>query len=377
MRAMLRRRAVAWIAASIIGGCAMAAAGASPDTPAERISISNGKFVVGGRQIWMNGANTPWHHWNDLGGDFDPSWWDAHFSLLHDRGINATRVWISCSGDVGIEIDENGHVSGATPAYWSDLGRLLDIAQKHKVYVLATLMSFDHFKSDNHNFRRWRRWIGTDDGIDSYIRNFIHPLLERYGHSPRLWAIDLMNEPEWVFENAEEGNIPWERLQGYFARAASEIHRGSEVLVTIGMAMPKYNSDVARSAKGNRVGDPSLRAAFNDPGARLDFYSTHYYDWCEKPMGQCVVSLPSGIRAADLQTRHHRGVPRARNQGSHRHGRLRERVPKRLGGCDGLDFQLGGRQRRDFPAWRGDACVQTTACRFCISRGGQVTPDRK
>jgi len=292
MRAMLRRRAVAWIAASIIGGCAMAAAGASPDTPAERISISNGKFVVGGRQIWINGANTPWHHWNDLGGDFDPSWWDAHFSLLHDRGINATRVWISCSGDVGIDIDENGHVSGATPAYWSDLGSLLDIAQKHKVYVLATLMSFDHFKSGNHNFRRWRRWIGTDDGIDSYISNFIHPLLERYAHSPRLWAIDLMNEPEWVFENAEEGNIPWERLRGYFARAASEIHRGSEVLVTIGMAMPKYNSDVARSAKGNRVGDPSLRAAFNDPGARLDFYSTHYYDWCESLWGNALYLSP-------------------------------------------------------------------------------------
>jgi hypothetical protein len=289
---MFCRHAITFIATLMLGRYSVAATSASPDKPNERITISNGKFVVGSSQVWINGANTPWHHWNDLGGDFDANWWDAHFQLLHDRGINATRIWISCSGDVGIEIDENGRVSGATPAYWTDLGRLLDIAQKHEVYVLATLMSFDNFKDNNHNFRKWRKWISTDEGIDSYIKNYLHPLLERFGRAPRLWAIDLMNEPEWVFENAEDGKIPWKRLQSYFARAASEIHRRSEALVTIGMAMPKYNSDVANSAQGNKVGDASLRTEFNDPGARLDFYSTHYYDWCGPLWGNALYLSP-------------------------------------------------------------------------------------
>jgi hypothetical protein len=289
---MFRRLAVALIATSVLAGRSVAAASTGPDKPNERITISSGKFVIGSGQIWINGANTPWHNWNDLGGDFDPSWWDAHLQLLHSRGINASRIWISCSGDVGIDIDESGHVSGATQAYWSDLGRLLDIAQRNKVYVLATLMSFDHFNAKHHKFKMWRKWISTDEGIDSYIRNFLHPLLVRYGHAPRLWAIDLMNEPEWVFENSEDGKIPWKRLQSYFARAASEIHRESEALVTIGMAMPKYNSDVAASARGNKVGDASLRAVFNDPGARLDFYSTHYYDWCAPIWGNALYLSP-------------------------------------------------------------------------------------
>jgi hypothetical protein len=121
-----------------------------------------------------------------------------------------------------------------------------------------------------------------------------------------------MNEPEWVFENAEDGNIPWERLQGYFARAASEIHRESEVLVTIGMAMPKYNSDVARSAQGNKVGDASLRAEFNDPGARLDFYSTHYYDWCEPIWGNALYLSPKAYGLPDRTNRPSSGsFPRA------------------------------------------------------------------
>jgi hypothetical protein len=289
---MLRLLATASIAASIPSGHSVAAAAASAGTPNERITISNGRFMIGSDRIWISGANTPWHHWNDLGGDFDQAWWNAHLQLLHDSGINAARIWISCSGDVGIEIDENGHVSGATPAYWADLGRLLDIAREHKVYLLATLMSFDHFNSKQHNFRRWRKWISTDEGIDSYIRNYLHPLLERHGHAPCLWSIDLMNEPEWVSEDAEDGKIPWERLQNYFARAASEIHRQSEALVTIGMAMPKYNSDVAKSAQGNKVSDASLRTAYNDPGARLDFYSTHYYDWCGPVWGNALYLSP-------------------------------------------------------------------------------------
>jgi len=296
---MLRHLAAALIAISIPTGYSAAATPAGSDKPIERITISGGKFMVGGGPIWMNGANTPWHHWNDLGGNFDPDWWDTHLQLLHDCGINATRVWISCSGDLGIEIDENGHVSGATAAYWADLGSLLGMAQKHGVYVLATLMSFDHFKATNRNSKKWRTWIGTDAGIDSYVRNYVHPLLERYGRAPSLWAIDLMNEPEWVFESAEDGKIPWERLQSYFARAASEIHREGDVLVTVGMAMPKYNSDIVRSAQGNKLSDAALRAAFNNPGARLDFYSTHYYDWCGPIWGNALYLSP---RAYGLPT---------------------------------------------------------------------------
>jgi hypothetical protein len=219
---------------------------------------------------------------------------------------------------------------GATPAYWADLGRLLGIAEKHEVYVLATLMSFDNFKSTNHNFRRWRKWIGTDDGIDSYVRNFLHPLLERYGRAPRLWAIDLMNEPEWVFENAEDGNIPWRRLQSYFARAASEIHRESAVLVTIGMAMPKYNSDVVKSAQGNRVGDPPC-ACIQRPRGAIGFLFHALLRLVWAPLGQCAVSVAAGIRAADRQTVHHRGVSRAWNQGPHRHG-LTTRTRSRTAG---------------------------------------------
>lgn len=258
----------------------------------DRIVVANGQFMVGDRRIWINGANTPWNSWNDFGGRFDESWWDAQFQALHDHGINATRVWITCNGEVGILIDLDGAISGATPAHWADLDRLFQIAAKHRVYVMAALMSFDHFKNTHAGCQRWRNWIARDGNIDSYVDHYLLPFLQRYGKSTWLWSIDLMNEPDWVYESAGNGRVPWERLQSYFARAARAIHAHSSVLVTVGMAMPKYNSDTGRSCQGNQVNDRALRAQVDDPGARLDFYTTHYYDWNGKIWGNAPYQSP-------------------------------------------------------------------------------------
>ncbi len=259
----------------------------------DRIAIQDGHLVAGGQRIWINGANTPWHNWNDFGGSFDAAWWDAHFQSLHEHGINATRVWITCDGSVGILIDERGRVSGATPRHWADLDQLFAIAQKHRVYLLATLLSFDHFKGNHRRHAAWRKWIADDANIDSYVANYLRPFLRRYGKSPWLWSIDLINEPDWVHENADNGRVPWERLQSYFARAAQEIHRDSPVLVTVGLGMLKYGSDTGKGCVGNEVSDRALQAAVNDPSARLDFYSVHYYDWCGRLWGNALYTTPA------------------------------------------------------------------------------------
>jgi hypothetical protein len=270
---------------------AVGAAGAG-----EQIVIADGRFMAGDHRIWINGANTPWNHWNDFGGDFDEAWWNAQFQALNENGINATRVWITCNGDVGIAIDENGHVAGATPAHWKNLDRLFQIAEQHRIYVMATLMSFDHLKSGHASFQRWRNWIDSDEHIDSYVDSYLIPFVDRYGRSPWLWSVDLMNEPDWVYENADNGRVPWARLQSYFARGARAIHRHSRVLVTVGMAMLKYNSDTGAGCRGNQVGDRALQASLNDPGARLDFYSTHYYDWNGGIWGNAVYLSPGAYR---------------------------------------------------------------------------------
>jgi hypothetical protein len=244
-----------------------------------RVTVNGTQFNVCGQNIWMCGANTPWDNWNDFGGTYTPSFWDTHYAQFNPNGLNASRVWITCSGEVGINIDSTGYVSGATAAHWADLDDFFAKAQSHGVYIMATLMSFDHFKNTYTTYQSWRNWINSDANIDSYITNYLIPFVTRYGSNTALWCIDMTNEPEWA-SDTEGGAIAWPRFQEFWAKAAKAIHNNSPVLVTVGMGVIKYNSDNA-GMNGNKVSDAALQAQLNDPAAKLDFYSPHWYSWMD------------------------------------------------------------------------------------------------
>ena len=274
------------VALFCIVGCVSPASAAVGD----RISVSGMEFRADGKRIWLNGANTPWHAWNDFGGHYDAAWWDKHFEKLHANGVNATRVWISCSGDVGINIDTNGVVTGCTPAFWNDVDCLLGSAGKHQVYIMATLLSYDHFSEHHSNHARWRKMLTDGGNIDAMVAHYVVPFVARYKDNPWLWSIDLCNEPDWIYENASCGRISWDWVQMYVAKAALAIHTNSQILVTVGLAMgPKYQS----SRRVDVFSDAILQAkAGGSSLARLDFYSPHHYDWVTRIYGNPFTESP-------------------------------------------------------------------------------------
>jgi len=247
-------------------------------TNAQKITIEGTKFMVGDKEIFINGVNTPWDNWNDFGGNYDHNFWDTEFQKIHQAGGNGSRIWISCNGDVGINIDESGVVSGATQDHWDDLDDMFALAQNHQIYIMATLTSFDHFKNTYQKYMRWRNMIADNEKVTSYIDNYVIPFVNRYKDNPYLWCIDVCNEIEWVHENPECGQIEWDRLQYFVARVATAVHANSSVLVTKGSAGVKWNSD-SEGCEGNFWSDMNLQLQYNAPGAFLDFYSPHYYGW--------------------------------------------------------------------------------------------------
>ena len=248
---------------------------ASVKTYDANIYVDGDKFMLSGNEIWLNGMNAPWQSWDDFGGSYKAQYWEEVFSMMHEDGFNSCRIWINCSGDKAIDIDENGYVSGASEKHWQDLDSLFSLAAENEIYVMATLMSFDHFK--NNKKERWRAMMKDTDKIDSYINNYVIPFCKRYDDNDYVWSIDLINEPDWVFENEECGKISWECLGDYFARACAAIHENTDdMLVTIGFAMIKYNSP---KYEGDYGSDEFLRSRYNNENAYVDFNSTHYYDW--------------------------------------------------------------------------------------------------
>ena len=248
---------------------------------AQFITIQGNQFYVdSSKRIWLNGTNTPWNKWNDFGGSFDWNWWDNHFQTLKKYGINCSRVWISCNGNGAVRTDSSG-VTGLSPTFFIDCDSLFSIARRNGIYIDATMMSFDHCKNPNTNFRNWRNIIINQSAKQTFIDNYLIPFVNRYKTNPYLFAIDLCNEPEWISENKEDGQLPLTNLQRFFAMCAVAVHNHSNILVTIGSACIKWNSDIS-GCVGNYWKNSVLQAAYKDPKAYLDFYCIHYYSWVHK-----------------------------------------------------------------------------------------------
>ena len=253
-----------------------------------KITIENNLFKVNGKQIWFNGANTPWNKWNDFGGGYDDKWWDTHFAELHKAGLNSTRVWINCNSDNGaIAIDETGMIGEITAAHWDDLDKFFETARRNKIYIMATLLSFDHFQDRGERAEaaaKWRSMLYNKKSAESFAEKYVIPFVKRYDSNPYFWSIDLMNEPDWVYEVKICGQIPWENTSYLFAVCSAAIHEHSKIPVTVGMSFPKYNSDRA-DCEGNKVSDAFLQSLYPNKLAYLDFWSPHYYDWVGQHYG--------------------------------------------------------------------------------------------
>ena len=199
----------------------------------QRITIVDGGFAVDGgtRPIWINGVNTPWNYWNDFSGNnFDYDWWDNHFRILSENGVNSSRVWISCNNNQGrsnqfghvpiVTIAEKGMVSGVSDRHWEHLDDFFAIAERHGIYIMATITSFDHFRFNewsNAVPERWRNMVQSTSAIESFVEHYTIPFVERYGDNPFLWSIDIINEPDWVHEDPACGQLAWADISHFIA----------------------------------------------------------------------------------------------------------------------------------------------------------------
>ncbi len=247
-------------------------------TASARVTVEGTKFMVDGKELWINGTNTPWEKWNDFSGQMDEAYWDETFAQLAADNINCTRIWVNCNGESIVRLKTAGEVKEINEAHWTDLDKLFAIAEKYGVYIMATLTSFDHFKEPNGGYKKWRELIKSQELTDAFADTYVKEFCQRYGENEYLFSIDIMNEPDWVYENDEcgKGEISWENLSYFFGKCASVIHQNCDTLVTVGMGMIKYNSD---NYQGNMVSDEYLKELTGLDDAYLDFYSPHYYAW--------------------------------------------------------------------------------------------------
>ncbi len=244
-----------------------------------RVTAEGTKLMANGSELWINGVNTPWINWNDFCGSMEEQAWDDTFALLKEDNINCTRIWVNCNGTGAVSLNTSGTVSSVNEGHWSDLDKLFAIAEKYEIYVMPTILSFDHFKIGNSGGKRWQALLNSREACDSFAEQYAAEFARRYADCEYIMGVDLMNEPDWVHENEECGQISWDNISYLFGKCAAAIHENSEMLVTVGLGIIKYNSE---KYEGNKISDDYLKELTGEDRAYIDFYSTHYYMW-EKP----------------------------------------------------------------------------------------------
>ncbi len=282
---------------------------------AQTVSIANKKFVVEGNgacPIYFNGANTPWESWNDFGGTYNQSKWAQDMADLKAKGINASRIWFTCNGGGQPTIANDGTCT-VSQAFWNNCDHLFTQAQNNGVYIMATMMSFDHTKPGNPNATNWQNMLADSAKTRKFIDAFLIPFVNRYKTNPYLWSIDLCNEIEWIYENRGSDNWPsasYAVLQRYVAMASEALHGasvaradGSHVLITMGSACTKWNGTKMRNGSngagwqnnsdGNKWSDAALKAQYNKTNVGLDFYSPHFYVWVDAWYSSPFVKSPT------------------------------------------------------------------------------------
>jgi hypothetical protein len=259
----------------------------------QHVVVVGNKFQVNGRDIFFNAISGPWQ-WradcdiNFMRRDFDWNYWNQEFQRYAANNINLVRIWLHGSGNYSPAINSNSFVDayGPNDQFWRDMDALVALAQTYEVYIMPTFWSFDMVKQGMSTYyQRYRTLIQDDNRMGSYLNNFLIPFLNRYESNPWIMGYDLVNEPEHMWRDADNGHLNQYWVMRFFARCAATVNLHSNKPVTIGSMWVVYNSPNFGSPDGdpqagwNRYTDQSLRSYFDSPHAYLDFYSPHWYQW--------------------------------------------------------------------------------------------------
>jgi hypothetical protein len=159
---------------------------------------------------------------------------------------------------------------------------LVHIAASRNIYLLPALWSFDMTSGQQAKHLEYRKLVSSQLNLQSYIDNFLIPLVKRYNDEDYLLAWEICNEPEWMFDNADKGKFTVHQVQQFHAMFAAAIHKNCSKPVTTGSAGVKWNSitcDSLGPTSGNIWADEALQAVYPDKDAYFDFYQIHWYPW--------------------------------------------------------------------------------------------------
>ena len=179
-------------------------------------------------------------------------------------GFKIIRIWVFESYE-GLMFNSLGYVTNVHPSLYNNMDDFVQRCENKNLYIYFCLISYKQYGEDE---KAWKylNIITNKVARDYYITNAVVPFVTRYKDSPAFFAVDIMNEPEFVIKGSE-GNwttngTSWEVMRAFISDCASAIHNiDTNILVSCGSGW--HNEDNVKSGKYSGLG--------------LDFYDYHKY----------------------------------------------------------------------------------------------------
>ncbi|USD67384.1 cellulase family glycosylhydrolase [Vibrio sp. SCSIO 43136] len=249
------------------------------------------------KDVYLNGVNVAWLNFaSDFGNGLDVSKTNQLLDQVKASGGNAVRWWTHTNGTMSpvwnASVDAVADAS-AQAQIIADIKQALDIAAGKDMYIMLNLWSFDMLAITQYgvnNVIGANYALLTDQAMrESYITNFLNPLLDSIAGHPALIGIDLFNEPEnmtesWFLDReslASQYHVTLNDIHTTTAVLSAAIHDyakdlGQEVLVTTGpKSIGLYNAD---GFGGTNYYSDAQMINLGGASAPLDYYAPHYYD---------------------------------------------------------------------------------------------------
>lgn len=268
--------------------------------PSERVVDPNQLYHFG-EPVKLVGANIAWSDNSRFSSDFGASdgfgnpdtnliGFQAKFDEIAQNGGNSARIWLHTTAQVSPNINTNARTLGLSRELTNEqvigqLDAVLDAAWDRGILVTFSLFSFDllcdsHANAFNYTGSMTRHRRMLNGRRQFYFDNALTPMVEGLKDHPALFAYEIFNEPEGMYEDVQ------------FCDSASPINHGiaarfvNEAAAIIHELDP--NVKVTSSTHTELFDDFSNATLLSLSGAKptgtLDFYELHWYEgWGRDP----------------------------------------------------------------------------------------------
>jgi len=215
----------------------------------------------------------PWYYSGHEGYSSSLSSLEDDFAYLATNKVKLCRIFLFCDFRTGLELDDDGYVTGFDPWVYLDMDELVSCSARHQLKLIPVLMDFMMLDglSLGSSGGEHPEFITNAIAQAAFMKNILKPFISRYGTNENIYAWEIMNEP------GEATSVPKPDLAQFIDLCASNIlAECPSALTTCGI----YNTDELDIWMTPHLNFMQLHQY---PGSSWDF-NTPATSWSDNPV---------------------------------------------------------------------------------------------